>query len=63
MPKETTITCPKCHGKGTYERPYYVDDTKVEWEEADCELCQGLGKITVAFYEDLQGKMRGEDKC
>ena len=59
MPKEAMmITCCKCHGKGVYKRPYYVDDTTVEWEEADCELCQGLGEITVAFYEDLQRQMR-----
>ena len=56
--KEILITCCKCHGQGTYQVPYYVDDSTVEWEERDCELCQGLGKITLAFYEDLQRSVR-----
>ena len=56
--KDIMITCCKCHGQGTYQVPYYAYDTTVEWEERDCELCQGLGKISLAFYEDLQWSLR-----
>ena len=61
--EETMITCPKCHGKGTYLVPYCVDESTFEiaWEEQDCEICQGLGKVKLKFYEELQKRMR--DKC
>lgn len=56
------VTCPKCHGKGTYTIPFYDDDVLVDWQEEDCEICDKTGKITLDYYEYLQGKMRGEEK-
>ena len=62
MQKEQLITCPKCHGKGTYEVPMFDDETfmpsKSEWEQRPCEVCHGTGKITLQFYEEVQRKCR-----
>ena len=67
MPKEQMITCPKCHGRGTYKVPLFDEEngdgyynTKMEWFR--CRLCHGTGKITLEFYEEIQRKCRGEDK-
>ena len=54
--KNPMITCCKCHGYGSYLVPSYedFDISKDEWERRECELCKGTGKISLAFYEDLQ---------
>ena len=54
--KNPMITCPKCHGNGSYLVPSYeaFDINKDEWERRECELCHGTGKISLQFYEDLQ---------
>ena len=56
--KEILITCCKCHGAGKY-RVLNLDsldgeDYAERWYERKCELCKGTGKISLAFYEDLQ---------
>jgi DnaJ-class molecular chaperone len=58
--KEILITCCKCHGQGSYLVPSYenFDINKDEWEKRECELCHGTGKISLAFYEDLQRCVR-----
>ena len=50
------VTCPKCHGMGSYLVPSYedFDINRDEWEKRECEVCHGTGKITLEFYEDLQ---------
>ena len=60
------VTCPKCHGNGTYKLPIYDDmrgifDTDY-WQDNDCELCHGTGKITLQFYEELQRKCRKNER-
>ena len=56
--KNPMITCCKCHGKGVYGVPKFDDETYMpsmtEWEDRPCEVCKGTGKISLAFYEDLQ---------
>ena len=56
------ITCCKCHGKGVYGVPKFDDETLMpsmtEWEDRKCEVCHGTGKISLAFYEDLQRCVR-----
>ena len=54
--KNPMITCCKCHGHGSYLVPSYeaFDINKDEWERRECELCHGTGKISLAFYEDIQ---------
>ena len=58
--KEILITCCKCHGQGSYLVPSYeaFDINKDEWERRECEVCKGTGKISLAFYEDLQRCVR-----
>ena len=63
MPNEM-ITCPKCHGKCVYDVPVYNQAGEMcGWNPTLCELCGGVGKITLEFYEEIQRKCRGEDKC
>ena len=58
--KNPMITCCKCHGAGKYGVP--IIDENGEWtckyRTCECELCHGTGKITLAFYEDLQRCVR-----
>ena len=63
--KNPMITCPKCHGKGTYDVPsgetVWGEDgfyEKTEWESRHCELCYGTGKVTLEFYESIQKRCR-----
>ena len=58
--KDIMITCCKCHGHGSYLVPSYeaFDINKDEWERRECEVCKGTGKISLAFYEDLQRCVR-----
>ena len=63
MPNEM-ITCPKCHGNKFIEYPvYFADGTARGLEKDKCLLCRGTGKVTLEFYEELQKRYRGEDKC
>ena len=54
------VTCPKCHGKGSYIIPTYenFDKSRDEWETNECEVCKGTGKVTLEFYEDIQKNVR-----
>lgn len=54
--QEVMITCMKCHGEGTYRVPILDDNGEwgYEWESCKCEVCDGIGKITLEFYEELQ---------
>ena len=54
--KNPLITCCKCHGKGKYDAYEWDEEIKcVKYPKtAECELCKGTGKISLAFYEDLQ---------
>ena len=54
--KNPMITCCKCHDMGSYLVPSYenFDINKDEWAKKECELCKGTGKISLAFYEDIQ---------
>ena len=55
------IPCCKCHGKGSYNALNLVSedgDMMVKPEPSTCELCKGTGKISLAFYEDLQRSVR-----
>ena len=58
-----TITCFKCHGKGTYSAPILDDNGEWidKWESCHCEVCGGTGKITLAFYEELQKGARDKE--
>ena len=58
--QKVMITCCKCHGHGSYLVPSYeaFDINKDEWERRECELCHGTGKISLAFYEDIQKRCR-----
>ena len=57
--EQQMITCCKCHGKGSYNALNLVDgDVMVKPEPSTCELCKGTGKISLAFYEDLQRSVR-----
>lgn len=55
---ESMLTCFKCHGKGTYAVPIDPDYSWDECEQHRCEVCGGGGKITLAFYEELQKRVR-----
>lgn len=56
-----TITCPKCHGKGTYKALDELDEHgQWTYKNNKCELCHGTGKITLKFYEDMQKRCREE---
>ena len=57
-----TITCFKCHGKGTFNVPILNDNGEWmdEWESCHCEVCGGTGKITLKAYEWYQKGMRGD---
>ena len=49
------ITCCKCHGKGSYDVPVFdYGEFPTRYENRECELCKGTGKISLAFYEDIQ---------
>ena len=49
------ITCCKCHGKGVYDVAVYNESGEIiGWNPTLCEVCKGTGKISLAFYEDLQ---------
>jgi DnaJ-class molecular chaperone len=49
------ITCCKCHGKGSYDVPIFdYGEFPTRYENRECELCKGTGKISLQFYEDLQ---------
>ena len=54
--QEVMITCMKCHGEGTYRVPILDDNGEwgYKWESCKCEVCNGTGKISLQFYEDLQ---------
>ena len=57
-----TITCFKCHGAGVFGVPYLDDNG--EWDGRldvrKCEVCGHTGKITLAWYEELQKGARGD---
>ena len=57
-----TLTCFKCHGKGTYNVPILDDNGEWtdEWESCHCEVCGGTGKITLKAYEWFQSQQRGD---
>ena len=59
-----TLSCFKCHGKGTFNVPILNDNCEWmdEWESCHCEVCGGTGKITLALYEKWQKRMRGDKK-
>ena len=63
---EVLLSCPKCHGSGTYLVPRYEDDELLDcvetWESRRCELCNGTGKMTIEFYEMIQSHARGMQK-
>ena len=49
------LSCPKCHGKGVYDAAVYNESGEIiGWNPTLCEVCKGTGKISLAFYEDLQ---------
>ena len=53
--QEVVITCCKCHGKGSYYVPIFdYGEFPTRYENRECELCKGTGKISLTFYEDLQ---------
>ena len=52
-----TITCFKCHGKGTYPVLIDPDYSWYEYEQVKCEVCGGIGKITLKAYEWFQKGM------
>ena len=61
--KDMEISCFKCHGLGTYNAPILDDkgEWTDEWESCHCEVCGGTGKITLAFYEELQKGARDKE--
>ena len=61
--KDMEISCFKCHGLGTYNVPILDDNGEWtdEWESCHCEVCGGTGKITLAFYEELQKGARDKE--
>ena len=61
--KDMEISCFKCHGLGTYNAPILDDNGEWtdEWESCHCEVCGGTGKITLAFYEELQKGARDKE--
>lgn len=53
--KNPMITCCKCHGKGSFDIPIFdYGEFPTRYENRECELCKGTGKISLAFYEDIQ---------
>ena len=57
--KNPMITCCKCHGKGVYDVAVYNESCEIiGWNPILCEVCNGTGKISLAFYEDLQRSVR-----
>ena len=60
---EKTITCFKCHGKKFCNVSYVDDDDcNVLWNPRPCEICHGIGKISLKNYESLQRKMRENEE-
>ena len=53
------LSCPKCHGKGTYKIPISVEEWYGGgWETRPCELCHATGKVSIEFYESIQKASR-----
>ena len=56
---EVLLSCPKCHGVGTYEVPFFdEDDLHVGNDVEKCLICHGTGKITIEAYEEIQKASR-----
>jgi len=56
---EVMITCCKCHGKGSFDVPIFdYGEFPTRYENRECEVCNGTGKITLKFYEKLQKRYR-----
>ena len=56
---EVLLSCPKCHGIGTYEALVeYEDGEGLRYEPHKCILCKGTGKVTVEAYEEYQEECR-----
>ena len=57
------ITCFKCHGTGIHKAPILDDNGEWtdKWKSCHCEVCGGTGKITLAFYEKRQKRMRDKE--
>ena len=58
--EQQMITCCKCHGAGKYGVPIFAENGEWmgEYKVRQCELCKGTGKISLAFYEDLQRSVK-----
>lgn len=56
---EVLLSCPKCHGNGSYEVPVCGEGGEFyRYEPNLCETCKGTGKVTLEFYEELQRRCR-----
>ena len=52
---EVLLSCPKCHGSGKYNALVeYEDGEGLRYEPRKCLLCNGTGKMTIEFYEEIQ---------
>ena len=53
------LSCPKCHGKGEYDVYEYDENDMLDSISTNkCELCNGTGKMSIEFYEEIQKASR-----
>lgn len=47
MSDKVTVPCEKCHGEGTYVRPFPMGNFPNGEMEYKCDACNGLGLVQV----------------